>query len=685
MSHPALKKLAIPLRVCACAIPLHASERLHDGIDVVAKQVAQRHRDAIIFESTVPQRSQCVVEFTERGRKLARAHANEIVDDGRDHTAHENDVHIFLQKGSLHREWKLFKQPGRLAPYGIMHAHIIIIILHVPQTVDVPPMHELIRPNSVHEAMVNLQEGAARARVDPWHGARVFAPFCERRQYILVGPDGMFCAHHVLCDNFEMFGLSRRRMQQSILAFAIKAKSATTTHLDGTLLVRDLDETEREKHVRALTFKPKVRGPVTTGVADVCAFVQDDGGLRVPRFYDAFGAPDEDSSSDGAAIDVPFEESLFDDQVVAQQRTLQALRTRGGCIMVRRAGGGKTALALNIASVLGRRTLVLVHKSFFLEQWTERVKKFLPSATVGVIRQSKFEVEADIVIGMIQTIMRRDYGDVLRTFGTLIIDECHHMPAPFFLSCFFKRGLAPRYILGLTATPDRADGLSPILKLGMGELVDTNSGTAAGSAREKVSVTMINYTGGSRREVMSRSGQLMMPMMINDLVDDTHRTWLIVQRVALLRAEGHQVIVLSDRLKQLDLICAGLVGDAGVAQTEVAYYVGSTPARERGVAAQRGILLATYSMAKEGVWSTTTSHTFPFSLLVLPSLRLGHSDALGVRLRHTHRQRRAGGGAHSASLCDEAHAGRMYRLCRHLFHILAHGAQATAAVRLARV
>lgn len=373
--------------------------------------------------------------------------------------------------------------------------------------------------------------------------------------------------------------------------------------LDGTLRMTVPDHKLRETIIEALTFHPKVRGPPPKEPVVVRAYTEDaDGTLRVPRFFDTSVTITEDRTSDGAPLrdDVVFAETLYGDQQVAQDRCLSALRSRGGCVMVRRAGGGKTVLALSIAHALGRRTLVLVHKSFFLEQWTERIRKFLPNATVGVIRQSKVDVDSDIVIGMIQTVVRRNYGEVLRTFGTVVVDECHHMGAPVFMSCLFKEGLAPKYLLGLSATPDRADGLTPILKLGMGEFIDTNSDTSAsGGAREIVHVSMLNYHGGERREVKTRAGHVMMPIMINSLVDDVERTAIIVDRTVRLHENGHQVIVLSDRLKQLDDICAGLV--VRLSDDEVAYYVGSTPARERAKATQRGVLLATYSMAKEGV------------------------------------------------------------------------------------
>ena len=60
---------------------------------------------------------------------------------------------------------------------------------------------------------------------------------------------------------------------------------------------------------------------------------------------------------------------------------------------------------------------------------------FLPDARIGRIQQSKFQIEnKDIVIGMLQTIVSRDYTLMIFSFGTVIFDECHHLDNKYFLN-----------------------------------------------------------------------------------------------------------------------------------------------------------------------------------------------------------------------------------------------------------
>ena len=70
-----------------------------------------------------------------------------------------------------------------------------------------------------------------------------------------------------------------------------------------------------------------------------------------------------------------------------------------------RCGGGKTVLALHIASVLQKKTIVLVHKDFLMTQWRDRILQFLPDAKVGKIQSNVINTkDKDIVIGMLQSI-----------------------------------------------------------------------------------------------------------------------------------------------------------------------------------------------------------------------------------------------------------------------------------------
>lgn len=71
------------------------------------------------------------------------------------------------------------------------------------------------------------------------------------------------------------------------------------------------------------------------------------------------------------------------------------------------------------------KTLIIVHKEFLLDQWVERIRQFVPRASVGRLQGPTVDVDKDIVIGMLQSLSMREYPPhVLSGFGTVIIDEC---------------------------------------------------------------------------------------------------------------------------------------------------------------------------------------------------------------------------------------------------------------------
>ena len=127
-----------------------------------------------------------------------------------------------------------------------------------------------------------------------------------------------------------------------------------------------------------------------------------------------------------------------------------------------------TIMALNICSRLSRKTLILVHKEFLMNQWIERIRDFVPSARVGIIQGKKFDIEEkDIVLGMIQTLYNKDYPlNTFNSFGLTIIDEVHRIGSEEFSKTLTK--IVTPYMLGISATVDRKDGLTDILYMFIG-------------------------------------------------------------------------------------------------------------------------------------------------------------------------------------------------------------------------
>jgi superfamily II DNA or RNA helicase len=160
--------------------------------------------------------------------------------------------------------------------------------------------------------------------------------------------------------------------------------------------------------------------------------------IFVPRYYgmETYGEPEETRINPG--IDAPtleFAGELRDYQTIivnkyvshvlsGDAKSATGVGGGGGCLDVD-PGKGKTVMALKIMSVLKKKTLVVVHKTFLMNQWLERIQQFLPGARVGRIQGQEIDVEdKDIVIGMLQSLSMKEYDEsVFRDFGLTVFDE----------------------------------------------------------------------------------------------------------------------------------------------------------------------------------------------------------------------------------------------------------------------
>ena len=153
-----------------------------------------------------------------------------------------------------------------------------------------------------------------------------------------------------------------------------------------------------------------------------------------------------------------------------QNAAVDAMLEHEEGVLVAPPGAGKTVMAC--AAIVRRRTptLILVHRKQLLDQWSDRLQNFLGLSKneIHVLGKARYP-DAPVALGMFPTLARSEFPEaLLAKYGHVIIDECHHVPAASFEAAM-KRCTA-RYILGLTATPNRKDGLQKILFLQCGPI-----------------------------------------------------------------------------------------------------------------------------------------------------------------------------------------------------------------------
>lgn len=271
-----------------------------------------------------------------------------------------------------------------------------------------------------------------------------------------------------------------------------------------------------------------------------------------------------------------------------------------------------TTMALNIASKLNVKTLVITHKTFLQDQWISRCKQFTKS-DIGIIRQSKVDVEnKDFVIAMIQSLCKRKYDpQIFKQFGFIIADECHHFSSKHFSKALAKTGA--KYTLGLSATPYRNDGLFKAVSWYLGDIIyqkkiQTNN---------QVIVKIITFISKDPLFVEKRryiQGEIRPDCvkMLSNLIQIKSRNDHIINIVNELRKDANRkILLLSGRKAHLDLLKKRIdekikddVDNGNILENECKtyFYTGDVKQNDRFEAEQYGdILFATYDMAHEGL------------------------------------------------------------------------------------
>jgi superfamily II DNA or RNA helicase len=323
--------------------------------------------------------------------------------------------------------------------------------------------------------------------------------------------------------------------------------------------------------------------------------------MHLPKYYgnNKFGKCDINVVPEGGNIDLKFNLQLKEEQKLPAEKTIESYHKDGGGILTLPCGFGKTILALYFISVLQKKTLVIVHKEFLMNQWVERIQFALPDARIGIIQGSKCEIEnKDIIIGMLQTLSMREFDkDTFDTIGHVIIDECHRIPSRIFSQALFR--IHSKYMLGLSATPNRKDGLTKILKWFAGDIiysVKTNEKNIVRVERYLLQSDNDNYN----QEVLSFRGQVQMATMVNNISSYLKRTKIIIDLVVkeLNAHESRQILILSDRKQQLKDM-ENLLIEAKI--ENVGYYVGGMKKEKLKENEKCRVLLGTFPMASEGL------------------------------------------------------------------------------------
>ncbi len=341
-------------------------------------------------------------------------------------------------------------------------------------------------------------------------------------------------------------------------------------------------------------------------------------------------------------------------------------------------GRGKTFMAIWTALRIGKKFLVVVDKEFLMNQWKGELEALVPGIRVGILQEDKCQVGEETILGkklgiselkerckqkglrvggkrdelvqrlreqddsfedvekqtirydctiaMIQTLLQRDFpSNLFDTFGFSIFDECHHLGAQHFSKVFTK--IQTRHALGLSATPERDDGLTKVFEWNLGKPVYWEK-TREPDPDVIVKPLYIEFEDEAYTHLpLDWRKEVVLPRLLTQILEYAPRTKLIVDCILdLCKHEERRVLVLSERISHLESIEAGLKSSG----YSMSYYIGGMKEEEREAgAATAKVLLASYAMASEAMNIKTLNSV----VLASPRKKVEQSTGRILRIR----------------------------------------------------
>lgn len=236
-----------------------------------------------------------------------------------------------------------------------------------------------------------------------------------------------------------------------------------------------------------------------------------------------------------------------------QKDVLDIVEEKDFGVIVAPPGAGKTIMGLEIITQKEQPALIIVHRKQLLDQWVDRIQSFLgiPKKDIGQIYSSKKKVGRKITIAMMQSLVKMDNpAELKQAFGTIIVDECHHIPAKTFREVITR--FNSYYLYGLTATPKRKHNDEKLIFVYIGNIlaqIDHNfnkNGQAKPLPNVVIRETKLSVPFDSKTD----SSQILSKI----LTYDSARNQMIVDDVAEEIGKGKRALILTERKEHVDAL-----------------------------------------------------------------------------------------------------------------------------------
>lgn len=292
-----------------------------------------------------------------------------------------------------------------------------------------------------------------------------------------------------------------------------------------------------------------------------------------------------------------------------QKKAVQSMIDAKYGILKSPAGSGKTQCGIAMIMRIQRKTLWLCHTADLLHQSMERAERYIPDEWIGTITEGKINIGKGITFATIQTMCNTDLDRYRHEWDVVIVDECHRISQSATTVSRYQKvlnNLAARHKYGLTATPERSDGLIRATYSLIGPIAYEVPEESVKDKIMTVTVRPVETETEITEDCLNTDGTIDYGKLIAHLTTDEKRNRLIASCIQENR--GHSCLILSDRLEHLDtirkMLPEDIIQESGAVSGKMTTKAGKE-LREQYIEEMRTgktkYLFATYSLAKEGL------------------------------------------------------------------------------------
>ncbi|MEI6315621.1 MAG: DEAD/DEAH box helicase [Syntrophus sp. (in: bacteria)] len=281
-----------------------------------------------------------------------------------------------------------------------------------------------------------------------------------------------------------------------------------------------------------------------------------------------------------------------------QQQAANEILGRDFGVLQAPTGSGKTVIALSIIAARRQPCLIMVHSKELMDQWIERIEQFLciPKDEIGIIGNGKMKIGERITVGIINSIYPVA-GEIRNHFGHVVVDECHRCPSRTFTEAV--SAFDCKFMMGLSATPYRRDGLTKLIGWHLGRKIEVEQADLT----EADIILDVEVIARETMFASSYDASEEYTRVLSELTEDADRNQLIAADVIREATNGGGIcLVLTDRREHCHALAA-LITPSGI---ETAILTGEVSNGSRKAIVERlnsggvRVLIATGQLIGEG-------------------------------------------------------------------------------------